>query len=76
MTRDFFGDVFEKGVALGVVFFFLRQVEVSFDVAFFEVERFFCVHAVFDGFALLQGGLRFFLVLPEIWVAGFGFEFG
>ncbi len=43
---------------------------------FFAVESDFGVYAVFDGFALLQRGLRFFLVLPEIGVAGFCFEFG
>ena len=43
---------------------------------FLRVERDFGVDAVFDDFALLQGGLRLFLVLPEIGVAGFCFEFG
>ena len=73
---DFFGYVFQEAGALGVVFFFLRQAQVGFDVAFLRVESYFGVYAVFDGFALLQGGLRFFLILPEIRVAGFGFEFG
>jgi hypothetical protein len=45
-------------------------------MSFFRVESHFGVYAVLNGFALLQGGLRFFLVLPEIRVAGFGFEFG
>jgi hypothetical protein len=73
---DFFGDVFEERIALGVVFFFLRQAQVGFDIALFGVESYFGVYAVFDDFALLQGGLRFFLVLPEIGVAGFCFEIG
>ena len=73
---EFLGDVFEERVALGVVFFFLREVEVGVDVALFSVESHFGVDTVFDGLALLQGGLRFFLVLPEIGVAGFCFEFG
>jgi hypothetical protein len=54
----------------------LHQAQVSFDVALSGVERYFGVYPVFDGFALLQSGLRFFLVLPEIGVAGFCFKFG
>jgi len=54
----------------------LRQPQVSFDVALFAVERDFGVYPVFDRFALLQSRLGFFLVLPEIGVAGFCFEFG
>jgi hypothetical protein len=54
----------------------LRQAQVGFDVALLGVERYFGVYPVFDGFALLQSGLRFFLVLPEIGVAGFCFELG
>jgi hypothetical protein len=61
---------------LGVVFFFLGQAQVGFDVALLRVEGYFGVYAVFDGLALLQRGLRFFLILPEIRIAGFGFEFG
>ena len=38
---------------------------------FLRVERYFGVDAVFDGFALLQRGLRFFLILPEIGVRWF-----
>jgi hypothetical protein len=47
----------------------LRQAQVGFDVALLGVERYFGVYPVFDGFALLQSGLRFFLVLPEIRLA-------
>ena len=43
---------------------------------YFGVESYFGVHAVFELLALLQRGLRLFLVLPEIGVAGFCFEFG
>jgi hypothetical protein len=58
---------------LGVVFFFLRQAEVGFDVALFAVESGFGVDAVFDLLALLQRFLRLGLILPKVGVAGFCF---
>lgn len=70
---QFFGDVFEKRITLGVVFFFLGEAEVRFDVAFFSIEGRFRVYAVFDLFALLQRFLGLGLILPKIRVAGFCF---
>ena len=61
---------------MGVVALFLRQADVCFDVARFAVEGFFRGDAVFDLLALLQDGLRFFLILPEIRVAYFLFKCG
>jgi hypothetical protein len=71
---EFLGDVFEQRGALGVVALFLRQADIGFDVARFAVEGFFRVDAVFELLALLQDGLRFFLILPEIRVAYFFFD--
>jgi hypothetical protein len=51
-------------------------VEISFDVAHFAIERIFGADAVFDLFAVLEDGLGFFLVLPEIGIANFFFERG
>jgi hypothetical protein len=51
-------------------------MEIGFDVAHFAIERVFAVDAVFEGFALLEDGLRFLLILPEIGVADFFFERG
>jgi hypothetical protein len=58
---------------LRIVRFFLRQSDVGFNVAAAAVEAFVGGQAVFDDFALLEGGLRFGLILPEIGVAGFRF---
>jgi hypothetical protein len=70
---QFFGNLFEERIALGVVFFFLCEAEVGFDVAFFSVEGRFGAYAVFDLFALLQRFLGLGLILPKIRVAGFCF---
>jgi hypothetical protein len=51
----------------------LRQANVRFDVADAAIQIFSCRETVFDDLALLQGGLRLGLVLPEIGVAGFFF---
>jgi hypothetical protein len=51
-------------------------VEIGFDVAHFAIECVLGVDAVFDYFALLEDGLGFFLVLPEIGVADFFFQCG
>jgi hypothetical protein len=51
-------------------------MEIGFDVAHFAIERVFGVDAVFDYFALLEDGLGFFLILPEIGVADFFFQCG
>jgi hypothetical protein len=51
-------------------------MEIGFDVAHFAIERVLGVDAVFNYFALLEDGLRFFLVLPEICVADFFFDYG
>jgi hypothetical protein len=58
---------------LRVVCFFLSHADVGFDVARAAVQIFVGGQAVFDDFALLQRGLRFGLILPEIGVAGFCF---
>ena len=67
-------DVIEERVALRIVGFFARKIEISFDVAGFSFEEFFRVDAVFHLLALLQDDLRFFLILPEIRIAYFFFE--
>jgi hypothetical protein len=65
----------QAGAGLGVGFF-VRQMEVSFEVAGgarqFRVRR----DALFGLLALLQGTLRFFLVLPEVGLADQGFQAG
>ncbi len=54
----------------------MGEAEVGFDVALAAVEGGFGVYAVFDQLPFLQRGLGFFLILPEIRIAGFGFELG
>jgi hypothetical protein len=61
---------------LRVVSFFLRHADVCFDVARAAIQIFIGGQAVFDDLALLQCGLRFGLILPEIRIAGFRFERG
>jgi hypothetical protein len=58
---------------LRVVGFFLGEADVGFDVADTALQGFIGGQAVFDDFALLQGGLRFALILPKIGIAGFCF---
>jgi hypothetical protein len=48
----------------------LRQAEIRFDVAFFAIECYLGVDAVFDLLALLQRFLGLGLILPKIGVAG------
>jgi hypothetical protein len=50
-------------------------VNVGFDVADFGIKGFRGVDAVFKLLALLQYGLSLFLIVPEVGVAGFYFEF-
>ncbi len=58
-----------------VVGLFLRQMDIRFDVADFAIECFLAVRSVFELFALLKDRLGLFLIVPEIGVAGFSFQF-
>lgn len=70
----FSADVFQHGFALRGVRFFVRHVEIGFDVADGAREFFVGGNIAFGVFTLLQNSLSFFLVLPEGGIAGLGFE--
>jgi hypothetical protein len=73
---DFLRQVLENRVALRIVGFFLREMKIGVQVADLALERFLSLDAILELFALLQGGLRLFLVLPEIQIVYFFFEGG
>ena len=63
---EFLCDVFEKRIALRVVRFFLREMEISLDVARSCVERSSRRSRALRAACAPAAGLRLFLIVPEI----------
>jgi hypothetical protein len=55
--------------------FFLSEIDVSLDVAGKSGKLFVGANLFFGALAVAEDGLSGFLIAPEIWVGGFGFEF-
>jgi hypothetical protein len=53
---------------------FLRQMDVSFEIAGQGGKLFFRSNLLFGAFALAQNALRSFLIAPEIGIGDAGFE--
>jgi hypothetical protein len=67
-------ELFEQIVALLGVGLFLREMDVSIQVARKRSELFVGGDLVFRTLAIAQDGLRGFLIVPEIWLCDAGFE--
>jgi hypothetical protein len=51
-------------------------MDICLDIADFAIEGFLAVCAVFELLALLEDRLGLLLIIPEIGIAGFCFQFG
>jgi hypothetical protein len=67
-------EIFQQVVALLGVGFFLRQADVSLDVARDCSQLIFRGNLFFGALAIAQNSLRFLLVVPEVGLSDAGFE--
>jgi hypothetical protein len=68
---EFLGEVYEQGLALSRVRLLVREMKIGIEIAQLAGKRFFRLYAFLELLALLQQGLGFFLILPEIRIAYF-----
>ena len=71
---ELFVEILQQVVFLGDVGFFLRQVNVGFDVAGKRIQLFVGGNLFFRALAVAQDGLRGFGIVPEIGVGSADFQ--
>jgi hypothetical protein len=67
-------ELIQQIVLLHRIGFFLREMDVSLDVAGDRRKLFVCANLLFGAFAVAENALRCFLVVPEIGIGDARFE--